>query len=176
MKRRVWIVLLAILLLPAAPGLADARGGHRGHGKSAHRGHGYGHHHGHYGAYYRRHDRPHLSFYLGPWWYPAYAHRYRSPYAYWNEATVVVEQAPVYVERYPSAQPPPAPTAPSAFWHYCESREDYYPDVARCPEGWVKVVAMAIRRLGRSGSSSRRATRMPGSVPRPRPSGSSPST
>jgi hypothetical protein len=51
---------------------------------------------------------------------------------------VIVEQTPVYVERPQSAARPPAPPQ-QAYWHYCESLGGYYPDVARCPEGWVKV-------------------------------------
>jgi hypothetical protein len=43
------------------------------------------------------------------------------------------------VERPPVATPtPPAPPA-EAWWHWCESRGAYYPQVESCPEGWVKV-------------------------------------
>jgi len=160
MKRRAWIVLLALLLIPAVPGLADAKNGHgRGHGYKGGRGHGGyayyggkghgggykrkgyygGRRYGYYGGYYGSR----FSFYAGPWWpsrwlYPAYASPYYYPYRYGYPPQVIVAETPVYVERPRSAVPPPAPPE-VAYWHYCESLGSYYPDVANCPEGWVKV-------------------------------------
>ncbi len=117
MMRRALIVFLGVLVFAALPSQAEAGGKHGRHG------HGYRH-----GAYY--------SFWLaplvwGPGWYPAYAYPYRYPYR--QPASVVVEERVVYVERPPS-------TAPAEnWWYYCESAGDYYPDVASCPERWVKV-------------------------------------
>ncbi len=122
-------MLLGALLLAGAPGQAEARGKHGSHGHSYHKGHGGyayhgGHHHyGHHGA--------HFSLWLGPLWYPAYAYRHYYPYQ--HETAVIVEERTVYVER-------PASAAPAgSWWYYCESAGGYYPDVASCPKGWVKV-------------------------------------
>jgi hypothetical protein len=49
---------------------------------------------------------------------------------------VIIQQAPVYIEREP---PPLAP--PPAYWYYCVSAKAYYPSAPTCPEEWVKVPA-----------------------------------
>ncbi len=121
---RALLVLLGGLLLAGAPGQAEARGGHGSHGHGGH-GHGHGghHHYGHHGA--------HFSLWLGPLWYAPYA--YPHYYPYHHETPVIVEERTVYVER-------PASAAPAeSWWYYCESAGGYYPDVASCPKGWVKV-------------------------------------
>ena len=126
-KGRALLVLLGSLLLVGAPGQAEARGGHRSHGHHyGHRSHGGHHHYGHRSA--------HFSLWLGPLWYAAYAypHHY-SYYPYYHETAVIVEERTVYVER-----PESAATAGS-WWYYCESSGGYYPEVASCPKGWVKV-------------------------------------
>jgi len=76
---------------------------------------------------------------VGPYWgpYPYYWYPPPPPYYYYRPPTVVVEQPPVYVERPPEA--PPAPAAPTAYWHYCASAKGYYPTVPSCPEEWIKV-------------------------------------
>lgn len=156
MRKSAWIVLLALLLIPMVPGPGDAKPwdghGHHGHGHKG-RGHGGHHDHGHYGKrWYGGYYGPKFSFGIGPWWYPAYAHPYPYyrhhypcdhghpyPYPRHHETRVIVEEAPVYVER-PQGAAPAAPAAPpQAYWHWCESRRGYYPEVSRCPEGWVKV-------------------------------------
>jgi hypothetical protein len=74
---------------------------------------------------------------LGWWWvvdgvwyaYPAVVYPYPDPYV---PPTVVVQ-----------SPPPPAPASAPAqpqYWYYCESQRAYYPYVAQCPEGWMKVV------------------------------------
>ena len=140
MRRRAWIVLLALLLIPVVPGLADARGRHGGgHGYKGGHGHRGGHGHGHRGGhgYSYRGGYGYQAWY-GPWWYPTY-YAYPYPYPYLHETTVIVEETPIYVERPQEAAPRPAPPEP-AYWYYCESRGGYYPDVAKCPEDWVKVL------------------------------------
>jgi hypothetical protein len=66
--------------------------------------------------------RPHVAFSVGPtwWWGPPW----------WAFAPpVVVEAPPVYIERAPS----------QAYWYYCPSAGQYYPNVRSCPEPWVTV-------------------------------------
>lgn len=146
MKNRAWVVVLALLLLPGVPNLADAGGRHGG-------GHGYKGGHGHRGGHGYRGGRGYRGGYgykrgysgswgYGPWGYPAYGYRYPSPYVYTypypSETRVIIEDPPVYVERPQSAARIPAPPQ-HGFWHYCESRSGYYPDVPSCPEDWIKV-------------------------------------
>ncbi|WP_313689316.1 MULTISPECIES: hypothetical protein [unclassified Pantoea] len=84
------------------------------------------------GYYYHGYGGPRVIIGAGPiWWPPAY---YGPPPYYGPPATVYVSPpAPqVYVQ-----QPAPA----SAY--YCRSPGGYYPQVKRCPSGWLKVVAPA---------------------------------
>ncbi len=134
-KRRALLVLLGALLVAGAPGQAEARGKHGSHGHGYHKGHaGYGYRGGqrhNHGYKHHRHHGAHFSLWLGPLWYPAYAYPRYHPYH--HETAVIVEKRTVYVER-------PASAAPAgSWWYYCESAGGYYPDVASCPEGWVKV-------------------------------------
>ncbi len=125
MMRRALIVFLGVLVFAALPSQAEAGGKHGRHGY--YKGHGG---HPYHGGHRYRHGG-HFSFWLAPLWYPAYAYPYDYPYH--HETTVIVEQRPVYVERPPSAAPA------ESWWYYCESAGGYYPDVASCPERWVKV-------------------------------------
>lgn len=69
--------------------------------------------------------------YWGPYWgYPYYWGYYPPPYYAYAPAPVVVQQAPVYIER-------PAP--PESYWYYCPSTRAYYPSVPACSEAWIKV-------------------------------------
>lgn len=54
------------------------------------------------------------------------------PYGYYYapQPPVVVQQAPMVV----------APNQDDAYWYYCENPKGYYPYVASCPGGWMKVV------------------------------------
>jgi len=67
---------------------------------------------------------------LGGLAYPYYAHPY-----YYDRAPVIIEQPPteVYV------QPAPQTVEPS-YWYYCQNPRGYYPYVAQCPNGWMRVV------------------------------------
>lgn len=139
--RRVLLALLGVLVFAALPSQAEAggRSGHHGRGGHGyHGGHSYRGGHAYYGGHryrsggHRYRHGGYYSFWLapfvwGPGWYPAYAYPYRQP------TSVVVEERVVYVERPPSAAPA------ENWWYYCESAGDYYPNVASCPESWVKV-------------------------------------
>ena len=60
---------------------------------------------------------------VGPgfWWGPPYP-----------PTEVIVEQPSTYIQK---ETDPPA----SAYWYYCLSAQEYYPQVQSCPETWVKV-------------------------------------
>jgi hypothetical protein len=120
MSRRIWsIALLAMVfwLGGATSSFAWDHGHHR-HGR---------HHHHRHGARVFLGIGPAWGLYPGYWhYYPRHYHSY--PYVY---RRVVIEEPPVYVERQ---------SAPEAgYWYYCESAGEYYPQVPRCPEPWVKV-------------------------------------
>jgi hypothetical protein len=72
----------------------------------------------------------------GPWWgygwggyYPG---GYYAPPYYYQQPQVVVQPAPIYVERN-EEQPQ------ESFWYYCPNTRAYYPSVQSCSEVWVKV-------------------------------------
>jgi hypothetical protein len=121
---------LVLLLLASSPALAWDH-------------HGWHYHHGGWHYYYG----PRIFVGVGPWWGPPYA-----PWGYYVGAyppPVVVTQPapapPVYVERDdapPAAldeQSAPGPEDQGAYWYYCPGARQYYPEVATCPEQWVKV-------------------------------------
>ncbi len=127
MRNRVLIALLGVLVFAALSSQAEAggRSGHHGHGGHSYHG-GHSFHHGGHSSYHGGH----YLFWLAPFawgrhWYPTYP--------YHQETTVIAEERTVYVERPRSAEPA------ESWWYYCESAGGYYPDVARCPERWVKV-------------------------------------
>jgi hypothetical protein len=68
----------------------------------------------------------------GPWWGYGWGGYYPPPY-YYQQPQVVVQPAPIYVER----NEPQA--APESFWYYCPNTKAYYPSVPSCSEAWVKV-------------------------------------
>jgi hypothetical protein len=116
MKRStiVRLLVIALLLVIAAPTQVWSHGRHRHHGVRARVFVGVG-----------------PSFWWGPpyypyWWYypPAY---YRYP------APVIVQEPPVYIQQEPTTP------APQVYWYYCPSSEAYYPNVQTCPEPWIKV-------------------------------------
>jgi hypothetical protein len=130
--RRVGTAVIAMLLVLAlgAP-VSEARGGGGG-GHGGGRGHGFSHH-----GHFHGHGRVFVGVapwwgvgWWGPWWYdwPAY---YPGYYPYYDP---LAAEPPVYIERAPADQPPPA-----GYWYYCESAGGYYPGVQTCPEPWVKV-------------------------------------
>lgn len=86
-------------------------------------------HYGHHGGGVR------FGVHVGPgYWWPGWW----GPYPYYpSYPPPVIVQPPsdLYVE------PAPAPEAEeSRYWYYCRDPEGYYPDVKRCPKGWMKVV------------------------------------
>jgi hypothetical protein len=114
----VSLLVLALLLVPAAPGFAW---------------------HGHPG--FRTHVFVGVgpSFWWGPyWWYypppPYVVYAPPPPYVY-APPPVVVQAPPVYVQ----PEPPPPAAAPEGYWYYCPSAKVYYPDVPQCAEAWIKV-------------------------------------
>jgi hypothetical protein len=75
--------------------------------------------------------------YFGPgWWGPGW----RGPYPYYPYYPVppVIQQPPteIYVQPAPQAEEP-------QYWYYCQESQGYYPNVERCPKGWLKVVPHA---------------------------------
>ncbi len=100
---------LLVIALLTAGGVGTAFAGHRSH--------------------------THFGFYFGAPWAPWY---YPPPYYYYPPRVVVVPAAPppVYVEQSPT---PPAPSAQTNYWYYCEGARAYYPYVKDCPGGWQAV-------------------------------------
>lgn len=115
--------LAAVLVLVAASGPADARGGH------GHRGHWHG--------------GVRLGIVIGApalWYsYPRYyyppAHYY--PPAYYPPVVAVPSSPPVYIER---GDTQAEPERQSNYWYYCPGEKAYYPYVKQCPGGWQRVV------------------------------------
>ncbi len=116
MKKTAAIALLMVLVLlvSAGSGFAWNRGG--------------GFHHGGFRGHGVVVVGPGCCW--GPWWGWGY---YPPPYYYYPQPQVVVQPAPIYVEREPQPQPP------ESFWYYCPSTRAYYPSVQSCGEAWVKV-------------------------------------
>lgn len=84
---------------------------------------GHGHGGGHVG----------VGVFVGPGWWGPYPYY---PYYPYYPPRVVVEQPPeIYVQ-------PPQPAEPR-YWYYCPEPQGYYPQVKRCPKGWMKVVPPA---------------------------------
>ena len=121
MRRVVAVSLLvvALLLIPAASADAGSHGGHGG------RGHGYHGFHGHFHGDGGIVVEP--SFWWDPWWwyYPYPPYYYPPP--------LVVQPGPVVGEGQP----------PQGYWYYCASAKAYFPTVPTCPEVWIKVPARA---------------------------------
>jgi hypothetical protein len=124
-----FVIVLGLTLSAATPALAD-RGGHsRGYyGPQPHRDYSRGH------AYPRGHSHDRRSNWVAPAAVLAItgiaagiaAAAYYSP-----------PPAPIYVA-------PPQPVyvqPPSAYWNYCQSLGQYYPNLRSCPEGWQLVPA-----------------------------------
>lgn len=70
----------------------------------------------------------------GPgWWGAPYPYAY--PYSY--PPPVVIRQEPQEYIQQPAAQPQ------QQYWYYCPDPQGYYPNVKRCPKGWMKVLPTA---------------------------------
>jgi len=136
MTGRALIVVLGALVFAALPSQAEAGGKYGRHGHGYHKGHGghayYSGHRNRHSYRHRGHHGTYFPFWLAPlWWGPRW--HPAAPYTYHHQTTVIVEEPPVYVER------PPGGAPAESWWYYCESAGGYYPDVASCPESWVKV-------------------------------------
>jgi len=114
MKLLKAVLLAATLVAVAAPGLAEARGGHGGHfrGGGFRVGVGLGLAIGipYYAA----------SYYAPPYYAPYYGY---APY---------YDYAPAYVAPQPAKQP-------GNYWYFCPRANGYYPYVRECPGGWQQV-------------------------------------
>lgn len=109
----------------------DWRGGGNWHGNGNWRGGG----HGFWG--------PRIGFsfgfpaysYWGPGYY-GYPYAYSYPYPYSSyDAT-----PQVYIQRDTGDAVAPANPGPSNYSYYCTDPAGYYPQIASCPRGWLKVV------------------------------------
>jgi hypothetical protein len=111
--------LFIVLLMNTLPAFADRGGYYYGHG-------------GHYGG--------HGSFgvVIGPgWWWPGFVdpYPYYPYYPYYPQPPVVVQETPdIFIQ-------PPAKAKQIKYWYFCPDPIGYYPDVGKCPKGWLKVVA-----------------------------------
>lgn len=107
-------------------------GGRVGHGGGYYRGGG-GHGHGGHGGHFSG------SLFIGggpwfwdPFYYPFYPY-YAYPY-YQSSPTVIIEQKePEDYIMVPQQEQ-------KNYWYYCKESGGYYPNVKRCPGGWMKVV------------------------------------
>ena len=127
MKRLVWVVGLAVVLLAGSTLSAEARGWHGGGGW----------HGGWRGG-------PRVYVGVGPgWWGPGWwgaPYPYYYPYydPYYAPYYAAPPQAPsTYIQQAP-ASVPGAPSAQQS-WYYCQNPQGYYPYVKDCPAGWTQV-------------------------------------
>lgn len=118
MKTFIRIILAVLVVLGIGMQPADAdRGGHG------------------------RHRGGHVEFglFLGPGWWGPYPYSY-SPYypyhPYYSPPPVIIQQQPPEIRVEPSTRP----DTPSSYWYYCQDPQGYYPNVKKCPKGWMKVV------------------------------------
>lgn len=74
------------------------------------------------------------SVWIGPGWGPVYPYPfYVGPPAVIERPVIIREPPPVYVEKAPSLRD-------EDYWYYCPDPQGYYPEVKKCPKGWLKVV------------------------------------
>jgi len=126
MKKLIRIIFVMMLVLSTQPLTTYAdRGGHGGGG--GHGGHGGQTWHGG------------TSVVISPGWWPGWWGGYYPyypyyPYPYYPQSPVIIrESSDLYVQ--------PAPqTDEGRYWYYCPDAKGYYPDVKKCPQGWLKVV------------------------------------
>ena len=104
----------------------SAHGGHR-HYKNPN--HFYGHSH------YRPHRN--IGFYFGP---PLLSYSY----IHTTPTTIIreIEEPVIYIEK-PAKKVETVDQKvndASNYWYYCKKSAGYYPEVERCPDGWMQVV------------------------------------
>lgn len=113
---RLLLTIMLVILAVSLP-VNEAQGRHARHGG------------GHVG----------IGLYLGPtwdpwWWGPPY-YPY---YPYYQQPPVIIRQEPeIYIQ-------PNPPTEQPRYLYYCQEPKGYYPDVKKCPNGWMKVVPPGI--------------------------------
>jgi len=96
-------------------------------------------HRNYYPAYRYPYSRPYYRpyGYVDNYYWPAY------PSVVYPPPVVVVQpDPPVYIQQQQPVRPAPPPPPESAatnYWYYCENPAGYYPEVERCPGGWIKV-------------------------------------
>jgi hypothetical protein len=114
MRKVLRIVLVLTVALMVNALPADAHGGHFRHGG------------GHVG----------VGVFVGPgFWGPGWWGPYPY-YPYYPPQVIVREPPEIYVEPAPQAEEP-------RYWYYCQEPQGYYPNVKKCPKGWMKVVPPA---------------------------------
>ncbi len=142
------IVIISLILLSLVlfwSSTASAKGGHHNGGKHHSGKHHYGRHH----YYGRRHYRP--RFYTGLYFgYPLinYSYTYSPPTRVIREIeepVVYVKKPVVYIEKPIKYDEPEEvvdliESEASNYWYYCKNPAGYYPQVERCPDGWMQVV------------------------------------
>ncbi len=84
----------------------------------------YGNYGGLYGGYVR-YGYGHGRFFLSPY------------YAYHPRVVKVPTKPPVYIQRQDIELP--ATESQDYYWHYCSNPKGYYPQVKKCPDGWLPV-------------------------------------
>jgi hypothetical protein len=160
--KRIALAVVASLGLALGSGTALAQ--HRGGGHDAgawHGGGGHGDWRGGHGGWQGGHDwhggwhggtRIGIGigfpgFYWGPGWgYPYYAgYPYYSSYPYYAGSPYYYAAEPVYVEPGPITyiqrdMSGGAQGDEGQYSYYCRDPAGYYPQVANCPNGWLKVV------------------------------------
>ncbi len=69
------------------------------------------------------------------------ASQYPRPYYYTPYPPPVVYQQPIVIQPSPSyaQQIPPPVVAKPSIWYFCESENNFYPNVASCPEPWKPI-------------------------------------
>ena len=127
MKKFILLVFTAMgLLVASSTSYAQVHGGHAGGGHGGHGGF-YGHR-GFYG--------PRFGISIGdPFFYGPWPYYYGPPPVYYAPQPFYVDPGPeTYIERDDGSALGPD------YRYYCANPAGYYPQIPRCPKGWLKVV------------------------------------
>jgi len=162
--KRFAMIVLAVATMLGGIGIASAQGhtgGHMGGGAGGWHGGSAGAWHGGGGSWHGgswHHDgHGHVVVGVGfgwPWWgwgwgwWPGYYYPYYYPYSYggyssyydypyYDSGGYVEQGSGGYGQGY--GQPAPAPSRPE-YSYYCPDPAGYYPQVATCPKGWLRVL------------------------------------